>query len=61
MAYECSLDPKCSRFIQKRLDLCNDNDELLRFFDKLIIENSLIEFQNLVKDQNGNYIIQKIL
>ena len=55
------LDPKCSRFIQKRLDLSNDNDELLRFFDKLIIKNSLIEFQNLVKDQNGNYIIQKIL
>jgi hypothetical protein len=40
MAYECSLDPKCSRFIQKRLALSNDNDELLRFFDKLIIKNS---------------------
>jgi hypothetical protein len=36
MAYECSIDAKCSKFIQDRLCLLTDNEEKKRFFDKIL-------------------------
>lgn len=61
MAFECSLDKKCSIFIQDRLKNNNEWDqaEHERFFDKLL-KNPRFDFDQLVMDMNGNYIVQKI-
>lgn len=58
-AYECSIDQKCSRFIQERLRLDIGQREQFKFFDKLLKDPS-IDFEKLVKDQNGNYVVQRI-
>lgn len=58
-AFECSVDQKCSRFIQERLRLDIDMNEQTRFFDKLL-KDPRVDFEKLVKDQNGNYVIQRI-
>jgi hypothetical protein len=50
MAFECSLDPKCSKFIQNRLALKIDKTELHAFFDKILNQNSNYDFADLVKD-----------
>lgn len=60
MAFECSIDQKCSRFIQDRLKLSIDIKEEERFYDKLLKDPS-IDFSRLMTDQNGNYILQLIL
>jgi len=60
MAFECSIDQKCSIFIQERLKLPNNIHENNRFFDQLLLDPT-IDFDRLVMDQNGNYIVQRIL
>ena len=60
MAYECSIDQKCSMFIQDWLRQNIDKNERERFYDKLL-KNPSIDFDFLVYDQNGNYIVQRIL
>jgi hypothetical protein len=55
-AFECSIDQKCSRFIQERLRLEIDMNEQTKFFDKLLKDPN-VDFDKLVKDQNGNYVV----
>jgi len=56
IAFECCIDQKCSRFIQDRFRMDLDMAEKARFSDKLLVDPR-INFEDLVKDQNGNYII----
>ena len=48
-AFECSIDQKCSRFIQERLRLEIDMNEQIRFYDKLL-KDPRVDFEKLVKD-----------
>jgi hypothetical protein len=57
MAYTCTIDPKCSRFIQNRLALDIGRNELISFFNKLMLNITESQFKALVKDVNGNYIL----
>jgi uncharacterized Ntn-hydrolase superfamily protein len=58
---QCLTDQKCSRFVQKRLDdLKVSIDEKNRFFD-MVLKNDEVDFESIITDSFGNYVIQKIL
>lgn len=59
----CCTDQRCSRYIQDRITSLGRkplDKELLEFMNS-ILKNSEINFESLVYDSFGNYIIQKIL
>ena len=60
---QCCTDQKCSRFIQDRLQkLCKqpNNQELNSFMIRLL-RNPNINFNEMVIDLFGNYVIQSII
>lgn len=63
---ECCKDQKCSRYIQKLLcSPCVDKNSKMRFLDKLLGDGKsgtkTSNFEQLVLDSFGNYVVQIIL
>ena len=58
--FKCCLDKVITRFIQDRLRLSKDENELLRFYEKMVHLDDT-EMIIMCKHQMGNYIIQIIL
>lgn len=59
--FECCTNQMCARFIQDKLGQQNlPNHERLNFLNALLLDNSF-DFEKLMVDCFGNYILQRVL